>query len=433
MKKNKSLVIAIISSSTVLLLGLMVLMFIGIGRFIDKTPAIIQQQEIDVASMIALAIDMDGIITGKTSSGFTMFNLSSQQEMEIEMNGATLIYNRYNQPIPFQMIDLGEIVQIVYEPAHKTASRIQIHPNSWARDGVSSESMSLIANSLTLGFQTYTFNTVRYIIDSEYNQLPNILHVQPYDTLDIKGMDDGIYSVHITENAGYIEVTNLPTYSGRLEINRQRQIPLNSIDPDGYIPVTAGLHNIVLYMDGYDPVVIDANISEGQVFEINAANANLTEYIVNVRVNNNNTPYEISINDTLYIPGEPIYLNKGEYNLRVLSTGYEAYERQFSVSSDRLLSVTMTPVNTVVRDAVEAEFNNAAADGFSVSFDTSPSGARLFIDGQYVGVTPMSYTMGLGIFKAEFELEGYERYSTSIVLETQNLQLRYLYILTPLF
>ncbi|OOB79355.1 MAG: hypothetical protein BEN18_04210 [Epulopiscium sp. Nuni2H_MBin001] len=439
MKGNKTLVTAIIGTAIFMLLGLMVIIFVGIGRFADKAPdgmAYDSTPEMQIQDMIGFQMDIYGIITGKGNTGFRILNFSNDQEMDIVMDGATTILDKYEGPIPFSTIDVGEIVQILYEPESRKAHEIKIHPDSWFRDGLNGNNVDFITNSITIGLQTYTFNKVKYIIDSEYSQLPNVLHIKPYDTIDIKGIGEDIYSVQITQQAGYISVNNLPSHLGRLEINRQRQLPLSEVDGQ-HIPVQAGMYSIALYIDGYEPIIIeDAEVAAGQVYYINASTANVTEYNVTVKVNNNNAPYTMTINGMPYDAGFSAALQKGDYTLRILSDGFEPYEKEFSVSGDRVITATLQAHSEEVRMAIEQEIaaiEAATPHKYSVDFETSPSGAKVFIDGEYMGMTPLSCSLGQGIYKAEFELEGYERYSTPIVIETENLQLRYLYILTPLF
>jgi hypothetical protein len=82
------------------------------------------------------------------------------------------------------------------------------------------------------------------------------------------------------------------------------------------------------------------------------------------------------------------------------------------------LSIIVTPIaqnNWVTDTALLYVGSRPSVPAFgSVSVSSSPSGAEAYVDGQFVGYTPVSYGTRSGSHTVEVRLSGYDTYSTSV-------------------
>jgi hypothetical protein len=80
-------------------------------------------------------------------------------------------------------------------------------------------------------------------------------------------------------------------------------------------------------------------------------------------------------------------------------------------------SIVITPIaqNDWVTDTALFYVGGTPAPAFgTVNISSSPSGAEAYVDGQFVGYTPVSYGTRTGSHTAEVRLSGYDTYSTSV-------------------
>ena len=80
-------------------------------------------------------------------------------------------------------------------------------------------------------------------------------------------------------------------------------------------------------------------------------------------------------------------------------------------------SIVITPVaqNDWVTDTALFYVGGTPAPAFgTVSVTSSPNGAEAYVDGQFVGYTPVSYGTRTGTHSVEVRLGGYDTYSTSV-------------------
>ncbi|OON98599.1 MAG: hypothetical protein ATN35_04390 [Epulopiscium sp. Nele67-Bin004] len=432
MSNNKKLVAAIVSMSILGLVTMMFVMFKGIEIFVDKkdvTPTVAATSPTTVEDTFDFESNLNGVIISKDDEELWLYNLSNGDQVRIVVSQTTEIVDRYLKTIPFSSISVGEVVEIFYKPESRIATVIAVHADSWERAGVSGQNFNTETRILTLGDATYKLSSPQVILN-EYNEVITTLeNISNYDTLLVKGIGEQIYSIQVTTQAGAIQISNLPNSNGRIEIDRQRQILLSDLAQNELIELTSGVHHIALYVDGYQTLVQDGvQIDSGQTYTLNAANLKLQEYSVGIRLSTGGASYTLTINDKEYRSGQTAMLPTGEYDLKVIADGYETYTQTFRVSDNMILQPTLVALPTGTTVAVE---ETPLPSSYSIRFNTIPEGAKVFIDGEYVGVTPATKSLGLGIYKVELELEGYERYSTSIIIEHEDVQLDYLYVLTP--
>lgn len=109
-------------------------------------------------------------------------------------------------------------------------------------------------------------------------------------------------------------------------------------------------------------------------------------------------------------------------NFATSDLGQEGFARSLSIIVEPLPSgdwVTDTALFNVVRAGQGAP---APIYG-TLDIRSQPSGARVFVDGQFVGVTPVRYGTLEGAHEVRIEREGYETFVTSVNLRAGQTQL----------
>jgi hypothetical protein len=126
-------------------------------------------------------------------------------------------------------------------------------------------------------------------------------------------------------------------------------------------------------------------------------------------------------------PATVLDLARGAHRLRVQRAGYAAEDRRIVVTAARStqsVTVELKRPATVAPGAARIPAPPRPATpgtftGPALSIDSRPGGARVFIDGQLVGTTPMSVPqVGAGAHAIRLERDGYRRWSSSIRIVT---------------
>jgi hypothetical protein len=110
-------------------------------------------------------------------------------------------------------------------------------------------------------------------------------------------------------------------------------------------------------------------------------------------------------------------LTRGTHHVKITHEGYVMEERRVVVSASRP-SQSMTLELAPVRAAASSRPQPAATETRfvgSLAVDSRPTGAKVFMDGNLVGTTPMALaSVPVGSHAIRLEHEGYQHWSSSV-------------------
>jgi hypothetical protein len=109
-----------------------------------------------------------------------------------------------------------------------------------------------------------------------------------------------------------------------------------------------------------------------------------------------------------------VNLAPGSYTIVVKKSGYQDYSTTVTIQAGKTVQM-----NAPLQPASQAP------ETASVQITSSPGGADIYINGAYVGITPLSFQkVAAGTYTVEIRLQGYTSYSTTgQVIPGQNIQL----------
>ena len=105
---------------------------------------------------------------------------------------------------------------------------------------------------------------------------------------------------------------------------------------------------------------------------------------------------KIYINEKQFLLNEKIFLVPGEYNLKILSEEFLKFEKKFNIS----------PQDTLKEFLVELKKKDENIKKFEIK--TTPGAAQVFIDGEFVGDSPVSVNQNKISQRIEIAKIGYE-------------------------
>jgi len=149
------------------------------------------------------------------------------------------------------------------------------------------------------------------------------------------------------------------------------------------------------YETYYETFVLDRSISK---------NITLKPIVVNYQLSLITNPSSADVYiDNTYMGRSPLNLTlpEGTKNLRIEKSGYETYYETLLLNRSISKSITLSPqIKT-----------------YKLSVSSSPSNARVYINGTYEGMTPIALTLKEGTYTVQLTLDGYEDFVTSVNLD----------------
>lgn len=255
-----------------------------------------------------------------------------------------------------------------------------------------------------------TPSNAKVYVDGDYIGRTPITYELPPGTYRVKLVLDGYfeYSTTVTVKASDTKEisVNLKPKPGKLRIKSE---------PSGAEVYVNGTYIGKTPIDGYSlnpgKYWIEVKLPKYQVYEKRITVVPGQEYLIHaqltpswgvLKVTSTPSGAEVYINDENAgrTPLE-LQLDPGTYTVRVTLDGYEEYEDRIEVRAGETtgISASLTPVGYV-------------------TVTSEPSGARVYLDGTYIGNTPITeYKVQAGAYEVTVEDDGYQAYKTSIKIE----------------
>ncbi|WP_054742084.1 PEGA domain-containing protein [Cellulosilyticum ruminicola] len=457
-RNNKSFVISMMASAVVGFIILMMAMFMGIkhymGHDIKDTIQESCLKKEETLENVEYTTTILAVVTDITETGISAMDIENSVEFVKTIDRTTKFADAYGRTIPVSSIQKGDIVEVVYEENKECILSISKSNKAWIKEKVNGLKVSKEAQKVKLFDRAYTYDKNIVILNAKGEDV-KIEDISAYDIVTVKGIDNKILSIYVERLSGSIKVINIPDHNGRLELDINKMIPLSELTMP--IEVTAGKHKIVVSIKGYNDMIEEVEIAPGEVYELSLNSVDRAYTNVNIVMANSDVEdYTININNKTYTKDEKISLPQDIYTFKITAKDYKPWSKQVVLNKpNQTIKVVLkndkpeeeenkedttsndstdqnNGTNSNTSSTSKGEANNTAATGETRTIDisTDPVGAKVYINGVNKGTTPYKATLTLGSYSILLEKEGYEVYSTSIILDGSDAQTGFLYVLT---
>lgn len=358
----------------------------------------------------------------------TFLNLELGRRYTLSMDGTTRLYDKYGSAVSIDQIVPGDIVDIKFLKSKKHLTTMQLSASAWVYNNVERYEMNSVRGEMSIGSEVYklTSNT-QYISEGRSIEMMDLNAV---DVLSIQGIDNQILSVRVEKGHGYLRLENDEKFiGGWIEIG-QSQIKRITEDmlllvPEGSYKVNishkggGGIKNIVIRRNEETLLDIgDLEIPEPQtgrvLFSLSPADA------------------ELYVDGTKADVSGPITLEYGLHQIIARAEGYQSITQYIRVAQE-------SEGFTIELDAVtgeEAESDSGSSQGESSSttdtaanyyrvYVDAPEGVEVYLDGNYVGISPCSFRKTEGIHVITLRKSGYETRSYTVEVDGDEKDLSY--------
>jgi len=186
---------------------------------------------------------------------------------------------------------------------------------------------------------------------------------------------------------------------------------------EGY-QIKTGTHTILLKKEGYQDFTEVIEVKEGDKLSksyplVKISQPQTTITSVPVSITSNPTAAKVYIDNT-YIGDTPINnykLSTGTRTLKVTKDGYNDYTQTFTLAS----SDTSKAIPVVLTKKEEPKSTTPKTGTLSIS--STPTGAKVYVNNQYKGITPLTLTLNEGNYSVKLSKENYEDSTQSVTVK----------------
>ena len=355
------------------------------------------------------------IITKVNESKETIsfYNYDLEKSYTLSYDSVTEFTDKYGVAKTSGQFETGDIVEILFLKSGKLLTNMTDSASAFEVSDVTG--FSIDASAKVFKYKTDTYKVTEGTILLSDGKEVTLADLDPVDTLDISGIDDTIYCVRVTQGHGILKVTGQDRLiDGTIELNGKDIV---NITRDLTLTLPVGDYEAAI-KKGTTTVSKNFSVSEGESTTLDLSDIELEEDKEG-NVYFDTTPEDASV----YIDGRLIdqsrlqSLNYGLHELTASADGYETLTRYFNVGEpSSTLAVELTEETETEEETTEKETDSSNTEGYYLHI-TAPTGAEVTLDGNYIGIVPVSVSKTAGSHTITLRKNGCVSRSYTILLE----------------
>ncbi len=392
------------------------------------------------------------IVTGKNTENqsITFQNIETGLRYTLSYDNLTFFTDKYGNGIVPKQLENGQICDISFYREDKLLKTLDISSEYYSYTDV--DSFKFYNMCTRMEYLGNNYDLDENIVVSSGKENIDVREIAEGDVLTVIGYGHTIYSIILTKGHGYVSFEHDDYFvDGFVEIGKD----IRKITKDMILTVPEGIYDVRVSKDGTVGVK-EVTVGRNQEVSIELGDIEIVKKIGTINMELN--PEDASVyvdNVKVENPGKPLELEYGVHEIIVRADGYETIQRFISVgSAETDISFKLTEIksdddeddddNDTEQNVTNGTDENDSNDNTSttsdvVNTDTStdtssentdsqtsdkklvyidaPTGAEVYLDGNYVGVVPTTFTKTSGTVIVTLRKTGCQTRSYTISLE----------------
>ncbi len=365
----------------------------------------------------------------KSEGTITFLNLTVSRNYTLKYDGTTVFSDKYGSPLSLEQIREGDIVDVTFLKSKKMLASLMLSPSGWSNAQVERYHFNTTAHDVTVGEEIYKITEDTRIF-SQGRQI-ELMDINDTDILTFQGIDKTVYSIVVEKGHGYLKLTGDESFiGGWIEVG---QDIIHPITEDMLLTVPEGSYQVQISTvggGGTKSVVINRNEEvELDISDLTIEEPKYGKVVFAI------TPSTAA----LYVDGSrvdtsaPVVLQYGIHQLIARADGYNTLTSYLKVGEEEGgIELTLEKTTADDRDGGDDDDEESVSDGdanivteyYQVYVD-APEGAEVYLDGNYIGISPTSFKKEEGPHVITLRRTGYETRSYTVQVDGEDKDITY--------
>ncbi|GKX28553.1 hypothetical protein SH1V18_10330 [Vallitalea longa] len=313
----------------------------------------------------------------------TILNIENNESVTLKIDSAVDIKDEYGSLMTLVQFNVGDMIETKYDKKEKRPDFIHKTAKTWKRSKINEVVVDKEKKTITVGndIYNYTDDLVTIFNGNSFG----MDDLAPEDEVTLMGYKDNVWTIIMEKGHGYISLNNHSNFiGGILEIGTNKTV---NIEENTLVAVPVGVHDILVTNDQltYETEVM---VEKDQRVTIDVKDATPRKGMVQFSVAQKDISFTIN-GETYSDFSKPISLDYGKYTIKIVKDGFVDWENELVVNK---------PFATFEID-LEKKPTYIHVD--------SPEGADIYIDGNFIGVLPITTPIEPGEHTITLRRDGY--------------------------
>ena len=334
-----------------------------------------------------------------------LLDIDSQKTYTFSVDNSTAMQNKYGESMSFAEFKMGDIVDARYTQMGGVLSRMTISSRAWEHKNVTNVKVNAENRTVSVGNETYKYDSEKTIsiFDGENY---NVADIDSLNVVTLRGMDGHLWFAEISKGIGFVDIVNGEDIKdGVIEIDNNMTMQLNKKGAtDEPIKVQSGSRKVIIKGSNIEIYTTNIEVNAGETVLLDLSEVQITAGVLTLNISEPNSI--VTIDGAQKRASEPQILTYGKYEITVKKDGFKSYES----------TLDMNEADITLDIVLEKEIKQ-----IDITVITTPSGADVYIDNAYVGISPVTASVEEGIRTITVKKAGY----IDVNLQTDNYHTEY--------
>lgn len=360
----------------------------------------------------------------------TVRKLEESAEFVLTYNGGTVVKSKYDNQLMMEQVAVGEIARIGYVSGTHKLIELQEYGDAFENTMATRWMVDYDKKLITIGSDTYSYDDNIFITSNGKGL--DIREISGIDELTVRGIGNKVFSVTVTKGHGFVRLTNTDNYvGGIIEIGDRLS---TKIVQDMILAAPEGVFNLTATINGVGGSK-EIQVIRGQetVVSLGSFEQAVTRYgSVKLNVLPEDAEATLTIDGAEMDYSELLSIPYGTHTLKLMSNNYDTYTKQITISSVySTININMSDEGSTTESTTQSGNESSTGENETTSEEettgvsnpgsnngliciTAPEGAKVYFDGAYVGVSPVTIEKTEGEHTIIFKRDGYVTKSYTI-------------------
>lgn len=357
-------------------------------------------------------------------STLTFLNLELGRRYTLSLDGTTRFYDKYGDAITLSQLQKGDIVDITFLKSKKHLTTLQLSPQAWVYEDTQRYEIDTVRNEISIGSEIFKLTSNTQFL-SEGRSIES-MDLNPSDVLTVIGMGTQALTVRVEKGHGYLRLENDENFvGGWIEVG---QALIQRITDDMLVLVPEGSYQVnISHKGGGGMKSVNIRRNEETVLDIGDLEIPEPQYGM-VLFSMNPSSAELYIDGSLVDPSEPIHLEYGLHQLIARAEGYQSITRYIRVAQESMGINVELDANETEKEPETSTSESSAeetTENYYKIYIDAPEGVEVYLDGNYMGISPCSFVKTPGTHVVTLRKTGYTTRSYTIEVDKEEKDISY--------
>lgn len=355
----------------------------------------------------------------KSKKTITFFNLVKERSYTLTYDGTTSLYDKYGSAVSMEQMAEGDIVDITFLKSKKMLASVKKSDSAFTLSDVAKFDINEKTGEITVGSEIYRI-TDELLVFSKGKPV-EIMDINQVDTLKVQGIDRTIYSVSVEKGHGYLRLKNDEYFwGGWIEVGQEIIRP---IEEDMLLVVPEGKYDVQLSAKGISGTKkVTVKRDKETELDLGDLKKESAKKFGTLIIAVSPDTADVFIDGQAVDISAPVEAEYGIHQLMAKADGYQTITKYIKVGQE---SATIEVVmekgteETVSGNETSSDVTDddvASTTGGKLTID-APADVEVYVDGSYIGITPVAFTKTAGVHVITLRKSGYETKSYTINIE----------------